>query len=133
ARGLSTGVGKIPFTAKTNEGTILPGLVGGGDANNAFLYGDIVEDVYMTLPLGFGNNSDNKVYKLNKSLYGFKQSPRQWNAKLTAALVEHGFVHSKFDYSLFIKETEDVFVVLLVYVDDIVIIEKKALSHLNCF
>nr|GEX12435.1 ribonuclease H-like domain-containing protein [Tanacetum cinerariifolium] len=55
--------------------------------NNAFLYGDLVEDVYMTLPLRFGNNSDNKVCKLNKSLYGLKQALRQWNAKLTAALV----------------------------------------------
>nr|GEZ50924.1 ribonuclease H-like domain-containing protein [Tanacetum cinerariifolium] len=83
------------------------------DVNNAFLYGDLVEDVYMTLPLGFGNNSDNKVCKLNKFLYGLKQAPRQWNAKLNAALVEHGFVQSKFDYSLFIKKTGDV--------DDIVI------------
>ncbi|GJW89514.1 putative RNA-directed DNA polymerase [Tanacetum coccineum] len=66
------------------------------DVNNAFLYGDLVEDVYMTLPLGFGNNSNNKVF-------------------------EHDFVQSKFDYSLFIKETRDVFVVLLVYVDDTVI------------
>ncbi|GJR45382.1 putative reverse transcriptase domain-containing protein [Tanacetum coccineum] len=91
------------------------------DVNNVFVYGDLVENVYMTLPLGFGNNSDNKVCKLNKSLYGLKQAPRQWNTKLTAVLVEHGFVQSKFDYSLFIKETGDVFVVMLVYVDDIVI------------
>nr|GEU80018.1 ribonuclease H-like domain-containing protein [Tanacetum cinerariifolium] len=62
------------------------------DINNAFLYGDLVEDVYMTLPLGFGNDNGNKVCMLNKSLYGLKQVPRQWNAKLTAALIEHGFV-----------------------------------------
>ncbi|GKA31493.1 ribonuclease H-like domain-containing protein, partial [Tanacetum coccineum] len=89
--------------------------------NNAFLYGDLIEDVYMTLPLGFGDNNDNKVCKLNKSLYGLKQAPRQWNAKLNAVLVEDGFVQSKFHYSLFIKETRDVFVAHLVYVDDIVI------------
>ncbi|GKC44392.1 ribonuclease H-like domain-containing protein [Tanacetum coccineum] len=77
------------------------------------------EDVYITLPLSFGDNNDNKVCKLNKSLYGLKQALRQCNAKLNAALIEHGFVQSKFDYSLFIKETGKVFVILLVYVDDI--------------
>ncbi|GJU18962.1 ribonuclease H-like domain-containing protein [Tanacetum coccineum] len=91
------------------------------DVNNAFLYGDLVEDVYMTLPQGFDNDNGTKVCKLNKSLYGLKQAPRQWNAKLTTALVEHGFVQSKFDYSLYVKHVGSVFVALLVYVDDIII------------
>ncbi|GJR20239.1 ribonuclease H-like domain-containing protein [Tanacetum coccineum] len=77
-------------------------------------------NVYMTLPPGFDNDKS-KVCKLNKSLYGLKQAPRQWIAKLTKALTEHGFVQSKFDYSLFIKKSDNVFIVLLVYVDDIVI------------
>ena len=79
------------------------------------------EDVYMMLPKGFHGSDDIKVCKLKKSLYGLKQAPRQWNAKLTTALIEHGFVQSKFDYSLYIKEKGDLFVALLVYVDDIVI------------
>ncbi|GKA12174.1 ribonuclease H-like domain-containing protein, partial [Tanacetum coccineum] len=91
------------------------------DVNNAFLYGDLIKDVYMTLPDGYNNKDKSKVYKLNKSLYGLKQAPRQWKAKLTTALAEHGFEQSKFDYSLYTKHNGDEFVTLLVYVDDIVI------------
>nr|GEU59884.1 glycerol-3-phosphate acyltransferase 1 [Tanacetum cinerariifolium] len=58
--------------------------------------------------------------RLNKSLYGLKQASRQWNAKLTTTLVEQ----SKFNYSLYVKSKWYVFVPLLVYVDDIVIIGK---------
>ncbi|GJW47000.1 putative RNA-directed DNA polymerase [Tanacetum coccineum] len=58
------------------------------DINNAFLYGDLSEDVYMTLPHGF-DNEKSKVCKLNRSLYGLKQAPMQWNAKLTKALIKH--------------------------------------------
>nr|GEU31560.1 ribonuclease H-like domain-containing protein [Tanacetum cinerariifolium] len=71
------------------------------DVNNAFLYGDLEEDVYMELPLGYDQGNKGKLCKLNKSLYGLKQAPRQWNAKLSAALSEHGFIQSKFDYSLY--------------------------------
>ncbi|GKF65624.1 ribonuclease H-like domain-containing protein, partial [Tanacetum coccineum] len=53
------------------------------------------ENVYITLPLSFGDNNDNKVCKLNKSLYGLKQALRQWNAKLIAALIEHEFIQTK--------------------------------------
>ncbi|GJT44071.1 chalcone--flavonone isomerase [Tanacetum coccineum] len=60
------------------------------DVNNAFLYGDLSEDIYFCLPLGCCGNNENKVCKLNKSLYGLKQAPRQWNAKLVSALVDHG-------------------------------------------
>ncbi|GKE67688.1 ribonuclease H-like domain-containing protein, partial [Tanacetum coccineum] len=46
---------------------------------------------------------------------------KQWNAKLTTALAEHGFERSKFNYSLYTKQNGNKFVALLVYVDDIVI------------
>nr|GEW26528.1 ribonuclease H-like domain-containing protein [Tanacetum cinerariifolium] len=91
------------------------------DVNNAFLYGDLNEGIYMSLPLGFECADKNKVCKLNKALYGLKQAPRQWNAKLTTVLVEHGFVQSKYDYSLYLKHTNEVFVAFLVYVADFII------------
>ncbi|GKE10645.1 ribonuclease H-like domain-containing protein, partial [Tanacetum coccineum] len=92
------------------------------NVNNAFLYGDLNETVYMTLPPGYFPKSETRVYKLNKSIYGLKQAPRQWNAKLTSALVECDFMQSKSEYSLFTKKFGDVFIALLVYVDDIIII-----------
>ncbi|GJT99861.1 ribonuclease H-like domain-containing protein [Tanacetum coccineum] len=91
------------------------------DVNSAFLYGDLVETVYMKLPEGYFPTDNNKVCRLKKSLYGLKQAPRKWNAKLTYALVENGFSQSKSDYSLYTKFDKGVFVALLVYVDDIII------------
>ncbi|GKB59900.1 ribonuclease H-like domain-containing protein [Tanacetum coccineum] len=56
------------------------------DVNNAFLYGELVDDVYMSLPEGFFVHGDQRVYKLKKSLYGLKQTPEKWNEKLSIIL-----------------------------------------------
>ncbi|GJZ47657.1 retrovirus-related pol polyprotein from transposon TNT 1-94 [Tanacetum coccineum] len=63
------------------------------DINNAFLYGDLHEKVYMIVPQGYSNTvTPNTVCKLNKSLYGLKQANRQWFIKLTAFLLSLGFL-----------------------------------------
>lgn len=96
------------------------------DISNAFLNGDLTEEVYMTLPLGYKPkittpSSQPIVCKVIKSLYGLKQASRQWNVKLTEILQILGFTQSKADYSLFTKGKDDTLIVLLVYVDDILI------------
>ncbi|GJW51135.1 retrovirus-related pol polyprotein from transposon TNT 1-94 [Tanacetum coccineum] len=88
------------------------------DVNNAFLHGDLHEDVYMQVPQGYTHNlPSNTVCKLTKSLYGLKQANRQWFEKITSFLVSLGFKQSHVDTSLFTVSIKHYFITLLVIKD----------------
>jgi hypothetical protein len=92
------------------------------DVKNAFLQGDLEEQVCMVQPPGFhfGTNTS-AVCRLKKSLYGLKQAPHAWNAKITQQLRKMSFETSKADSSLFIRKTRLRPISILLYVDDLVI------------
>ena len=91
------------------------------DVNNAFLHGDLDEDIYMKPPPGLILSDPTRVLKLKKSSYGLKQASRQWHAKISTALRSRGYIQSKNDCSLFYKAMGKSIIFVAVYVDDILL------------
>ncbi|CAN1337340.1 Retrovirus-related Pol polyprotein from transposon TNT 1-94 [Linum perenne] len=92
------------------------------DVKNAFLNGDLAEEVYMSFPPGVQNPKEGLVCKLKKALYGLKQSPRAWFDRFTKAVKEGGYYQCQTDHTLFVKHSSTGKVsILIVYVDDIII------------
>ncbi|KAK2447548.1 secreted RxLR effector protein [Trifolium repens] len=91
------------------------------DVKTAFLHGELEETIYMQQPEGFVEDNS-KVCLLKKSLYGLKQSPRQWYRRFDDFLLKTGFVRSNYDSCVYMmKKDEKVILYLLLYVDDILI------------
>ena len=89
------------------------------DISHAFINGDIDTEIYMKQPEGFERGGPNYVCKLNKSLYGLKQSARLWSEKLGAVLTKMGFERTYSDSSLYIFERDGFWVIVPIFVDDI--------------
>ncbi|PKU66131.1 Retrovirus-related Pol polyprotein from transposon TNT 1-94 [Dendrobium catenatum] len=97
------------------------------DVSNAFLHGDLPDDIYMRQPPGFVDpNNPTAVCKLHKSLYGLKQTPRQWFQKLTNFLQSQGFAFSRSDPSLLLLNTSQIQLYILIYVDDFLVTGNDA-------
>ncbi|CAL2225120.1 unnamed protein product [Prunus armeniaca] len=92
------------------------------DVKNAFLHGDLNEEIYMDLPLGIPVTSKEGVMcKLQKSLYGLKQSPRAWFGKFAASMKKFGNVQSNSYHTLFLKRHKGKLTALIIYVDDMIV------------
>ena len=92
------------------------------DVKNAFLHGDLKEEVYMDIPPGYTTSSSTKVVcKLQRALYGLKQSPRAWFGRFSLAMKKYGFQQSNSDHTLFLKRQQGKVTALIIYVDDMII------------
>ena len=81
-------------------------------------------EIYMEQPKGFekyDTKGNNLVWKLRKSLYGLKQSGRNWNNMLNSFLLSENFKSSYVDQCVYIKNSENYKIIVIIWVDDIII------------
>ena len=87
------------------------------DVKTAFLNGTLDETVFMEQPEGFEDGTD-RVCKLNRSLYGLKQSPCNWNARFNEFLAAEDFVATAEDTCVFVRKADNDLMIVCLYVDD---------------
>nr|AAT44282.1 putative polyprotein [Oryza sativa Japonica Group] len=95
------------------------------NVKTAFLHGELEEDIYMEQPEGFVvPGKENLVCRLKKSLYGLKQSPRQWYKRFDSFMLSQKFRISNYDSCVYLKVVDGSVIYLLLYVDDMLIAAK---------
>lgn len=94
------------------------------DVKTAFLYGDLKDDIWIELLEGPWPK-DKRIVKLNKSLYGLKQSPHCWNEKFNNVLEEFQLEKSEADECIYIGKYENEMIYLALYVDDGLVFSKS--------
>lgn len=86
------------------------------DVKIAFLNGELEEEIYMDQLVGFmKKGQEHKVCRLCKSIYGLKQSSRQWYLCFHNAITSYGFTMIQEDHYIYIKRSKDKFVILSLY------------------
>ncbi len=92
------------------------------DVKTAFLISYLEEEIYMLQTEGFGEKgNENKVCKLNRSIYGLKQASRRWYILFDNAITSYGFSITEDDHCIYTKVNGGNFVLLSLYVDYILI------------
>ncbi|GJV43790.1 putative ribonuclease H-like domain-containing protein [Tanacetum coccineum] len=91
------------------------------DVKSAFLYRKIKEEVYVCQPPGYEDpDFHDRVYKVEKALYGLHQAPKAWYETLSTSLLDNGFQRGKIYKTLFIRRVKSDFLLIQVYMDDII-------------
>ena len=87
------------------------------DVKTTILNGELDEEIYMEKPEGFSAlGQEKKVCKLVKSLYGLKQTPKQWHEKFYNVMMSHGFKINECDKCVYVKDVEHGYVIVCLYV-----------------
>jgi transposase InsO family protein len=95
------------------------------DVKTAFLNGSLEEELWIAPPEGLGSIPAGQACRLNRALYGLKQSPKVWYDRLSKDLGEVGFNPVAADRGLFVRHGKTETVYILIYVDDLLVIGPK--------
>lgn len=100
------------------------------DVKTAFLNGDLKETVYMEQPEGFVNKGNtNKVYRLNKAIYGLKQAAKSWYEKINSVFINKlKFRKLSSEPCVFLYSQGEEYIIIALYVDDILLFSSKSLQ-----
>lgn len=102
------------------------------DVKNAFVNATLTETIYVSQPDGFVKlGKEDWVYVLRKALYGLRQASREWHLTLHKFLSAYGFEQSKADPTLYVWAENGSFVMIVVYVDDI-LMSSNSNKSINC-
>jgi hypothetical protein len=87
----------------------------------------------MEQPLGYVQNDSSLVCRLKKSLYGLKEAPRAWYAKMDNFLIAIGLSRCHFDPNVYTKKVGSHLIILVLYVDDLILTgsDSKLLNHVK--
>ena len=98
------------------------------DVQTAFLNGKLDEEIYMQQPEGYVKpGEEHLACKLEKSLYGLKQSSRCWNKAIKESVEKLGFTQASADPCVFIRKA-DTLTILAIHVDDLMILAENILE-----
>ena len=96
-----------------------------------FLNGNLEESIYMVQPEGFiQKGQEQKVCKLQKSIYGLKQASRSWNIRFDTAIKSYGFEQNVDEPCVYKRIIKSIVAFLVLYVDDILLIGND-IGHLT--
>ena len=92
------------------------------DVKTAFLNADIKEEVYMEQPEGYKEKGkQHMVCRLNKTIYGVKQAPNEWNNEINGSIVSLGFSRCVSDTCVYVRRSKTgKSMIILLFVDDLV-------------
>ena len=103
------------------------------DVKSSFLHGNLHEEIYMEQPPSFILDESSPIFHLKKSLYGIKQAPHAWYAKMDSFLLATGFSRCHSNNNVYTKRVDGHLIILVLYVDDLVLTgsDPKLINHVK--